>query len=528
MIDLVAKTTHALFSNQPYVQPVEFGEYGYRQQNGRWYGYFANLTMENGPNGATLEHSFADLYRVDLLRDTIGKAAHDSERRNDWVVGLDGAVVAKALYDERHADWSLQAGGKTLMARKSPLHDIELNGLGRTADTVLLYDTSGDHPKVLEQPLAPGAPAQQLWADLPIQGAYHAHSGLLIGAELEGDVEAVFADPMRAARFEAARKAFPGYRFHLVSMTDDLKRMLVMTDGGDDPGTYWLVDISTGAAKIVAYARPGIKARDVGATRRYSYKAADGLELDGVLTLPPGPSRKNLPIVVMPHGGPIGIRDQVGFDFWAQAFASRGYAVFQPNYRGSSGKGMEFERAGYKEWGRKMLSDIADGLHALAADGVVDPRRACIVGGSYGGYAALAGVTLQHGLYRCAVSLAGISDMSSHVQRLHDLYGAGSAASRWERKALGLGEADAPSLDDISPLRKAASVTVPVLLIHGTDDTIVPIDQSRKMEAALKAAGKSVEFVTLQGDDHWLSRGDTRLTMLKASVEFVQRNNPAD
>jgi dipeptidyl aminopeptidase/acylaminoacyl peptidase len=275
-------------------------------------------------------------------------------------------------------------------------------------------------------------------------------------------------------------------------------------------------------------AYPGVRARDVGPTSLYRYKAADGMELDGVLTLPPGPARKGLPVIVMPHGGPIGARDNVGFDWWAQAFASRGYAVFQPNYRGSSGHGLAFERAGYKEWGRKMLSDMADGLHALAADGTIDPKRACIVGGSYGGYAAMAGVTVQQGLYRCAVSLAGVSDLSEMIRWERENWGVLNASMRYERTALGIGEADAPKLEDISPVRLAAKADAPLLLIHGTDDTVVAIDQSRRMASALKAAGKPFDYLELKGDDHWLSRGETRSAMLKAAMAFVEKQNPAN
>ncbi len=129
--------------------------------------------------------------------------------------------------------------------------------------------------------------------------------------------------------------------------------------------------------------------------------------MEGVLTLPPDKEGKNLPLVVMPHGGPIVVGDRARFDWWAQVFASRGYAVFQPNYRDTLGYGEAFRHAADGQYGRKMQTDISDGLTALATAGIIDPKRTCIVGGSYGGYAAFAGVTLQHGLYRCAVSVAG-------------------------------------------------------------------------------------------------------------------------
>jgi dipeptidyl aminopeptidase/acylaminoacyl peptidase len=253
------------------------------------------------------------------------------------------------------------------------------------------------------------------------------------------------------------------------------------------------------------------------------YAAADGLKMEGVLTLPPGRPAKALPAVILPHGGPR-YHDTVGFDWIAQAFASRGYAVFQPNFRGSTGYGDEFERAGNGEWGRKMQTDISDGLAELVRQGLVDPKRVCIVGASYGGYAALAGVTLQHGLYRCAVAIAGISDVYRMVNDEVEESNSDPMLIRNLKQELGQGR----DLKAVSPVRFADKVDVPVLLIHGKDDTVVHFSQSTAMAEALRHAGKPVEFVTLTAEDHWLSKGETRLQMLQSSVDFVMRNNPPD
>jgi dipeptidyl aminopeptidase/acylaminoacyl peptidase len=258
----------------------------------------------------------------------------------------------------------------------------------------------------------------------------------------------------------------------------------------------------------------------------FAYKAADGLELEGVLTLPPGSSGKNLPLVVMPHGGPIGIHDQVGFDWWAQGFASRGYAVFQPNYRGSGGYGAAFREKGYGELGRGMLSDISDGVKALAGAGIVDPKRACIVGASYGGYAALAGVTIQHGLYRCAVAVSGVTDVGAWMGEFgQDQY---SPGFRYAQKFFGVSLAKDPALDAISPLKRAQEADAPILLIHGRDDTVVPFVHSLGMSEVLERAGKPVKFVATPGEDHWLSHEATRTQTLEESVAWVEKYNPVN
>ena len=253
---------------------------------------------------------------------------------------------------------------------------------------------------------------------------------------------------------------------------------------------------------------------------------ADGLPIEGVLTLPPGSTGKGLPVVVMPHGGPIGFHDQIGFDWWAQAFASRGYAVLQPNYRGSSGYGLPFQNKGMGEWGGKMLTDMSDGLAALTQAGIAAPGRACIVGASYGGYAALAGVTVQQGLYRCAVSVSGPSDIGADMASRGDSdY---SPGGRYSQKLFGVRSAGAAALGPISPLRQARRADAPILLIHGKDDTVVPFVHSLSMNTALKDAGKTVRFVATEGEDHWLSKEATRVQTLEESVGWVEQYNPAN
>jgi dipeptidyl aminopeptidase/acylaminoacyl peptidase len=232
---------------------------------------------------------------------------------------------------------------------------------------------------------------------------------------------------------------------------------------------------------------------------------------------------KDLPLVVFPHGGPAA-RDAPGFDWWAQAMASRGYAVLQVNFRGSGGFGWKFLSSGFGQWGRKMQTDLSDGVRYLAKEGIVDPKRVCIVGASYGGYAAMAGPTLDPGVYRCAAAYAGISDLASFTPWVKNQNGVGS--QRYLIRFLGAESAKDPSLSQISPARNVDKVTVPMLLIHGRDDTVVPLAQSQMMADALRKAGKPVDMLVLNSTDHWLSKGETRLAMLQAITAFLEKNNP--
>jgi dipeptidyl aminopeptidase/acylaminoacyl peptidase len=294
-------------------------------------------------------------------------------------------------------------------------------------------------------------------------------------------------------------------------------------DSPTEGPAYALVDRATLRANWISIAYDDVKAADISPVQPVSYKAKDGLALTGYLTLPAAKPAKNLPLIVFPHGGPAA-RDEPAFDWWAQAMASRGYAVLQVNYRGSNGFGWPFLSAGFGEWGRKMQTDLSDGVRYLAAQGTIDPKRVCIVGASYGGYAALAGATLDPGIYRCAVDVSGISDMRRFVvwaKTESDV----SSQRYWDRFVGANGPAD-PRLAAISPAAHAAAADAPILLIHGKDDTVVPFEQSQIMADALKKAGKPYEFVVLNHEDHWLSRGETRLQMLQATMDFVEKNNP--
>jgi dipeptidyl aminopeptidase/acylaminoacyl peptidase len=370
---------------------------------------------------------------------------------------------------------------------------------------------------------APGAVNTEGMASPVIDPTTH----LWIGEELLNDQrEMTFFAPALEARWRGARKAFPNNIVHLKSWSTDFNRLIVFTEGGDDSGTYWLVDILKHSADPIGTPYPTVKSADVGPVQMVDYRASDGLALRGVLTLPPGKQPKALPLVVLPHGGPAA-RDYPGFDWWAQAFASRGYAVFQPNFRGSAGYGIQFRNAGMGEWGRKMQTDISDGVADLAKRGIVDPKRACIVGASYGGYAALAGVTVQQGLYRCAVSVAGVADLSDMLVHEHKVSDAPSSSSiRYWRAFMGATSSSDSRLTPITPTALADKADAPILLIHGNKDTVVPIDQSETMESALKRAGKLVEFVKMDNEDHWLSREETRIVMLKSAVAFVEKYNP--
>lgn len=494
--------------------------------------------------GHSMETYRASLYRVDP-RTGRGRVAVDlTENAETLVLDPAGAPLARVDYDG-HRRWSLQLTRDGRFYREAwaidaPLDQPSLVGLGRTARTVLVAaerpdvpgDDADDGRDLFEVDVDTGA-----WTRVQVGGdnafiLRHPATGLMIGhgdADQEGVATYSFDDPVNQRAWASISRPFAGQNPSLVSWSDDFRQAVVYTAGSQDSGAYHLIDLDTRQAKVVGESYPSILPEHVGPVRSIHYAAQDGLEIHGYLTLPPGATEpKGLPLVVLAHGGPAS-QDTGGFDWWAQALASRGYAVLQANFRGSTGYGEAFMEAGYGEWGRKMQTDLSDGVRHLVGEGVVDPARVCIVGASYGGYAALAGVTLDAGVYRCAVSVAGVSDLRRMV-----LWAADRGARRdndavryWNRfmGADRLGDRD---LNAISPAHLVDRVDAPVLLLHGRDDTVVPIEQSRIMATALRRAGKPHQMIELTGEDHWLSRAETRQKMLEETVAFLTTHNPAD
>jgi dipeptidyl aminopeptidase/acylaminoacyl peptidase len=473
-------------------------------------------------------HGVLTLFQVDLPHAASTPVEVGQNNTNEFAIGPDGRAVAQTTYDRVTGHWTLKAragsGWRDLLTREEPIDPPSLAGLGRTANTVIVAGNQLDHFDWKEVNLLTGASVVIPSSDS--QGTIHdPATGQLIGlAVRQGDMLGYrFFDPQDQRVWNAVEAAFPAATVHLVSWSNDRRRILVRVDSPVEGPAYSVVDLATRKATWLGAEYETLKPADIADVRPVRFKAADGLEITGYLTVPNGRAPKALPLIVFPHGGPAA-RDTPGFDWWAQAMASRGYAVLQVNYRGSEGFGWDFQKAGFGEWGRKMQTDLSDGVRHLAGEGTIDPKRVCIVGGSYGGYAALAGATLQQGVYRCAVSFGGVSDLRKLVG--YSRGRSGRIALRYWTRYMGAEDLGDPVLAKYSPALNAAQANAPILLIHGKDDTVVPLDQSLEMADALRRAGKPVELVVQDNADHWLSLGTTRLAMLRATMAFLEKNNP--
>ena len=481
--------------------------------------------------GVNSDSRFTDsLFKIDLEH---GKTTLDTAGEPDtegWVIGPDGAVLAQSQFNAAAARWTLSVrhDGKwgVVEALKTGYGRGDDVGLGRDGRSVMWQtETKDEKDAFAEYDLDKGKWGEPFLVMDNGEPVYDPANGRLIGLHaLVGDTDQYkfFAAGDQAA-WDAAARAFKGQRVTLQSVSADHRKLVVQVDSPSEGPAFAFVDLDTHNAYFIGPTYDDLKPDDIAPVQPLAYKAADGLALTGYLTLPRGRDPKNLPLIVFPHGGPAA-RDEPGFDWWAQGMASRGYAVLQVNYRGSAGFDWALLKAGYGEWGRKMQTDLSDGVRYLAGQGTIDPKRVCIVGASYGGYAALAGATLDPGVYRCAVDLAGPADLRSFVDWSKDRTDISS--QRYWDNFMGAKAANDPHLNDISPADHADRVTIPILLIHGRDDTVVPFGQSLAMANALKEHGKPYDFVVLSHEDHWLSRGDTRLQMLKATMAFVEKNNP--
>jgi acetyl esterase/lipase len=329
-----------------------------------------------------------------------------------------------------------------------------------------------------------------------------------------------YFEPTWAALYQKAEARFPGKSLSFPVESADMRLAVVRVTAPDDPPSAWLMATDGSRFEHLYDEYPQLEDRAHGKVRKLTFAARDGVQIPAYLTVPPGAVEKNLPLVVMPHGGPQA-RDEGVFDWWAQFLAARGYAVLQPNFRGSTGYGKAFERAGWKQWGGLMQDDVTDGVQELIKQGIADPKRICIVGASYGGYAALAGATKTPELYACVASIAGVSDLNLMIQ--HDLNNVQSdpLTRDWLETAVAADLNDKAALAKVSPAAHADKVRAPVLLIHGRDDTTVPFAHTETMAQALRALEKPVEVVELAGEDHYLSKAATRTQMLEALDRFL-------
>lgn len=477
--------------------------------------------------------SYYSLYKVNLTRNQVTVAKEGTQTTAGYFVDQQGDALVMEDYNDRTNEHKIKTkqGGKwvEIFSESAPIR--HKNFVGLTADfkslVFLERDDKTDHQSYNLMALSDGAITKSIFTkdNADIDAVIVDAQQVVYGVRYSGFVPSYkFFDSALDERIKGIVAQFPEQSVYLRSWSPDWKHIVVNVQGSSYVDDYFLISGSQEKVFLTT-GRPQIKAEDMNPIGKLSFPARDGLKIPTLITIPRTKSSeiKNLPVVIYPHGGPESY-DTIGFDYFAQALASEGYLVIQPQFRGSSGFGLKHRDAGLGEWGKKMQDDITDAVKFFSSKGYIDPKRVCIVGASYGGYAALAGGAFTPDIYKCVVSINGISDVNRMLS--HDKYrnGKDSEVISYWKLQLANGEVDTKALDQISPINFAQQVTAPVLLINSANDKIVEPEQSTNMLKALEKQSKQARLVTLEGDDHHLEKGITRTKAVAEVVGFVKEN----
>lgn len=484
--------------------------------------------------------------RVNILTGAAVKTIDGNRRVLDYITDSTGAVVgrtalrglgAKVLVMEaRSADgeWT-----EVFRLRRDQVRDLpDYDFLGGTAEPNRIYVAV--HPSATEGENTAGVHifdfATRTMGPAIWRNAQYDVTGVVVDADTyELKAGCYWADIYRCdfidrgqdAVMAGIRRYFgDAWSVNVVSQARDGGRWLVHASAPNNPGEYHIFNVAERRMDFLGALYPRLPEASLGSMRRVDYVADDGQALFGYLTRPPGAAPDAvLPLVVMPHGGPE-LRDYMTYDQWAQFLATRGYQVFQPNFRGSAGMGKGFAEAGYRQWGRLMQDDVTDGVEHLIARGLADPERVCIMGASYGGYAALQSGASRPDLYRCVIAVSGPSDLAGMLRWERSEAGADSDQYEYWVRSIGDPGRDRAAIEAASPIRQAPNWRPPVLLIHGDRDDVVPVAQARDMERALRRAGKDVRMIILEDQGHGDWSTAAQIRALTEIETFLARNLP--
>ena len=502
-------------------------------------GIYAGDVLYADPQGAfALVASQDDIFsnpsikRVDLAT---GKAVIEEKARPDvwnWYVDNDGVVRAGLAYDNRRWTlWYRDKAGEPFRKIKGKIEKAEDSAVdrlvfGRAGTGMIITNEKTGRFALYRYDFNAGSVGEAVFEhpDVDITDVLaNPITGEIRGIRYEDDrVRMHWIDPEMKKLQASLDKALPNAINDVVDTSLDENRVLIWSGGASDPGGYFLLDRKAKRMHPVVTPYPEVDPDQLSPVTAVSYQARDGLKIPAYLTLPKGRPASGLPLIMMPHGGPFH-RDSWAYDPFVQLLASRGYAVLQPQFRGSTGYGRSFVERGHGEWGRKMQDDLDDGLDWLVKSGKVDPKRVCIFGASYGGYAALWGAIRNPERYRCAVSVAGVTDVAAQLRDNRRTFTATRYFKEWRTKVAG----DLKDLSEVSPLDHAARLKVPVLIAHGEDDGTVSVKQGRAMVQALTKARADVTSVFYKDMGHDFDEQADLKDFMQRLDAFLAKHNPA-
>lgn len=384
------------------------------------------------------------------------------------------------------------------------------NPPGGTSE-LIEQDEDGGNRKVLAQDKF-GSIGNVLWTPIPEQP--------FAAVSSTGVPKAIYIDansPSSKLHMALSQK-FTGF-VDFIDYSEDGKKLLFSVSSDRDPGTYYLIDTTTFKVAKLFSAEEWIDPTQMAERRPMHFTASDGTTLEAILTFPVGRNEANLPMVLLPHGGPHGIQDSWYYDTDAQFLANRGYLVLQVNYRGSGGRGADFKEAGYLKWGTRIQQDLIDGVKWAISENYADSKRICVFGASFGGYSAMMTVIRAPNLFQCAVGYAGVYDLAMMYKK-GDVRQSKSGRT-YLATVIGKDDAD---LDANSPDKLADKITVPVLLVHGEDDQRAPFAQAKAMRAALDAAHKPYEWLSKPGEGHGFYSEENNVEFYNLLQAFLEKH----
>ncbi|WP_397603085.1 alpha/beta hydrolase family protein [Sphingorhabdus sp.] len=470
------------------------------------------------------------VYRVNVTNGKRRKVVMGREGVLDWGadhlgqvrvgVGYDDSRLTSRLIYRRSNDEALRQIDKADHKRDEAL-TVPFLYLPGGDNALVLRDNDAGRTSIFEVDLATQQTVKTIFEPEQgeVDGVLTSDDGKLLGASTTNKTSPIFWFDADLANLQANfNKSVPNARVEIESMSADRSKMLVRVASAETPGVLYFYDTNVGVLQKIAPVNEKLGSKKLSPVKLVRYKARDGLEIEAVLTTPKGKDPKNLPFIVMPHGGPWA-HDGLYYDYWAQFLASRGYVVMQPNFRGSTGYGTEFLNKGKGQMGFAMQDDITDGVKWAVNQGIADAKRVCIVGASYGGYAAMWGIAKDPDLYRCAISISGVAALRREVNDFGGKLRGNLYKMQWQEMT--------PDFNAVSPINAIAKIKAPLMLIHGKRDVTVDHVQSQKMFNAMTKADKAVEFVSLPLADHYFTREADRNKLLSSMEAFLAKHNPA-
>ena len=469
-----------------------------------------------------------DAYRINVQTGEMKMVAENPGKVDRWITDHAGVIRAATQTDGVNSSLLTRADEKTPFKVVLTTNFREaVNPQFYTFDNKNLYAISNigrDKAAVVTIDPANGKELEKLYENPEVDVDALAYSKkrkvITFAAFTTAKQERKFFDPESEKMYQTLAEKLPGYEVDISANDKAEEKFIVVASNDRTPGTRSLFDLKSGSLTKLVEVAPWLKENELAPMKPIEYQSRDGLTIHGYLTLPLGREAKNLPVVVNPHGGPWA-RDSWGFNPEVQFLANRGYAVLQMNFRGSTGYGRKFWEASFKQWGQKMQDDITDGVQWLIKQGIADPKRVAIYGGSYGGYATLAGVNFTPDLYAAAVDCVCVANMFTFLNTIPPYW---KPFLDMFHEMVGDPEKDKEMMAAVSPVMHADKIKTPLLVAQGAHDPRVNKAESDQMVEALKKRGVEVEYMVKENEGHGFHNEENRFDFYEAMEKFLDKH----